>query len=366
MTGTIGTGGTEVIGPGARIGILGGGQLGRMTALAAARLGYSCVVYSDVADAPAAQVAMAMIEDYTDPDALDRFAAMVDVVTLEFENIPLETLDRLAARVPVRPGAAVLRIAQDRLLEKTFANEHGVRTAPFRPVDDAADLADALADIGVPAVLKTRRFGYDGKGQAMVRDGDDPAAAFAAIGGRPAILEGFVAFDREISVIGARTADGRSAVYPVVENSHENHILKRTVAPADIDAEAARLAQHVTLRLMEAMGVVGLLAVEMFVTADGDILMNEVAPRPHNSGHWSQDGAETDQFEQLVRAVCGLPLGSTRIRTPTVMENLLGDEVTRWPALLAEPGAKLHLYGKADVKPGRKMGHVNRLKGSIA
>ncbi|MCR9256656.1 MAG: 5-(carboxyamino)imidazole ribonucleotide synthase [Alphaproteobacteria bacterium] len=352
-----------VIGPGARIGILGGGQLGRMTALAAARLGYSCVILSDVADAPAAQVAMAVVADYTDPDALERFAGMVDVVTLEFENIPLETLARLEGHVSVRPGPAVLRVAQDRLLEKTFANENGVPTAPFHAVDSVADLEAGIAALGRPAVLKTRRFGYDGKGQVTIREGDDLAAAYDAIGRQPAILEGFIAFEKEVSVIGARTADGRTSVFPVVENQHQNHILKRTVAPAEIEDETARLAHHATLRLMEAMEVVGLLAVEMFVTPEGDILMNEVAPRPHNSGHWSQDGAETDQFEQLVRAVCGLPLGSTRVRTPTVMENLLGDEVNAWPSLLAAPGAKLHLYGKSAVKPGRKMGHVNRLKG---
>ena len=351
----------KVIGPGARIGILGGGQLGRMTALAAARLGYSCVILSDTADAPAAHVALAMIADYTDKMTLDRFADACDVVTLEFENIPLETLDHLADKVPVRPGASVLRIAQDRLLEKTYANDNGVPTAPFHKADSAEELVEAVQKIGLPAVLKTRRFGYDGKGQVMLKEGADLGAAWAELGGQPAILEGFVDFALEVSVIAARTPDGRTSAFPVVENEHEHHILKRTFAPARIEEETARLAQHHALRLVEAMDVVGLLAVEMFVTRDGGILMNEVAPRPHNSGHWSQDGAETDQFEQLVRAICNLPLGSTDIRTPTVMENLLGDEAHDWPALLKESGTKLHLYGKSAVKPGRKMGHVNRL-----
>jgi 5-(carboxyamino)imidazole ribonucleotide synthase len=353
----------SVIPPGATIGILGGGQLGRMTALAAARLGYRCHVYApDAADGPAAQVcARATVAAYDDAAALAAFAATVDVVTLEFENIPLASARFLAARVPLRPGPQALEIGQDRVGEKMFFGTFAA-TAPWAEVHDLAGLEAALDAIGRPAVLKTTRMGYDGKGQVKIDTETSAAEAWAALGApRGAILEGFIAFEREISVIVARAADGTTAAFEAVENRHVNHILDTTIAPAAVPAAVANEARRIALEAVARLDLVGLLAVEMFVTADGRVLVNEMAPRPHNSGHWTMDGARTDQFEQLVRAVCGLPLGDPSARCDTVMKNLLGDAGEDWPALLADPTAKLHLYGKADARPGRKMGHVNRL-----
>ncbi|ACI99245.1 5-(carboxyamino)imidazole ribonucleotide synthase [Rhodospirillum centenum] len=352
----------RTIAPGATLGMLGGGQLGRMTALAAARLGYRTHVLTHEAEGPCAQVAAeaTIVTDYTDRAALTRFAAAVDVVTLEWENIPTEAVAFLAERVPVHPGAGVLAVAQDRLREKGFANALGIGTAPFRAVRDVAGLADAVAALGTPSVLKSTRMGYDGKGQVRLAPGTDLAAAWAEMGAPEGILEGWVDFALEVSVIVARREDGEMAAWPAVENRHRAGILDETLAPADIAPSVAAEADRIARALAEALGVVGLLAVEMFVTRDGTVLVNEIAPRPHNSGHWTMDFAETCQFEQLVRAVCGLPLGPTGIRAPARMKNLIGDEVAQWPALLAEPGAKLHLYGKAQARPGRKMGHVNR------
>lgn len=351
--------------PGATIGIVGGGQLGRMTALAAARLGYRCHVFSPEADGPGAQVAAAVtVADYQDLDALRRFAKQVDVVTYEFENIPLATIRELAEIVPARPGPQALEISQHRLVEKTFARELGIATAEFAAVNSLQDLQAGLLSIGYPAILKTCRFGYDGKGQVRINGPEDVTQAWADVATDEAILESVVAFEREVSVIVARGLDHSCAVYPPVENHHVNHILDTTIAPASLPAATAEAAIDAAVRMAQAIDIEGLLAVELFVTADGAVLLNEIAPRPHNSGHWTQDGAVTDQFEQLVRAICGLPLGDAAVATPTVMQNLIGAAVDDWPRLLASPGARLHLYGKAESRPGRKMGHVNWLGGA--
>jgi len=352
---------SETLPPGSTIGVLGGGQLGRMTAMAAAEMGYKCLILEPQEDCPASQVAQHIAGAYEDEAVLKRFADAVDVVTLEFENVPVESLRFLESRVPVRPGSRALEIAQDRILEKDFLNRAGVGTAPWREVIDLAGLKTAAAEIGLPAVLKTARFGYDGKGQVMLQPDSDLAEAWDALGGVRCILEGFVAFDCEVSVIAARTPSGKTGCFPVVRNEHRHHILYKTHAPAGIAATTAEQAEAVALSAIEAMDLVGLLAVEMFACADGSVLANEVAPRPHNSGHWSIEGCATSQFQQLVRAVCDLPLGSTEILHPSEMTNLLGDDIDAWAEILAEPNAHLHLYGKADAKPGRKMGHVTRL-----
>lgn len=354
---------TESLPPGGVIGILGGGQLGRMTALAAAPLGYRCHIYTPEIDSPASRVTdLVTIAAYDDQTALALFADSVDVITYEFENIPIETAAFLAARKPLRPSAEILATSQHRGREKAFAVKHGIPVAPYRLVTSRDALDVAVAAIGLPAVLKTCRFGYDGKGQAMLRAPEDLDKAWASLATDDAILEGFVAFQKEVSVIVSRSRDGELSAYPVVENHHENHILDTTTAPAGVSAETADAAKRIAITLAEALDLVGLLAVEMFVLPDGGLVMNEIAPRPHNSGHWTQDGAETSQFEQFIRAVAGLPLGSPAISRPTVMKNLVGDAVEKWPEILAEPGAKLHLYGKLESRPGRKMGHVNRAK----
>lgn len=349
--------------PGSTIGMLGAGQLGRMTALAAARLGYRVHVFApDAAGSPCAQVcAAATIAGWDDRTALDAFAAAVDVVTLEWENIPVETVAFLNERVPVRPGAGVLAVTQDRVAEKSFANRLGIATAPWRAARSPEDVARARAEIGPRCILKSNRLGYDGKGQAVLGPDSDPSAAWAAVGAVDSIVEGFVDFTCEVSVIVARRPDGAMRAFPVVENRHKNGILDRTIAPAAVPDATAAEAQRVACTLAEALGVEGLLAVEMFVTPTGGVLVNEMAPRPHNSGHWTMDASATCQFEQLVRAVCNLPLGSVDMVAGAEMENLIGDDVRRWPEILAESGARLHLYGKAEARPGRKMGHVNRL-----
>ena len=352
-----------VIAPGATIGILGGGQLGRMIALAAARLGYRCHVFAPEGDPPAGQVAAATTHaDYRDHAALERFAKQVSVVTYEFENVPVETVHLLEPLVPVRPGARSLEIAQDRLNEKTFANALGIGTASFAPVDDVPSLEAALARIGTPAILKTRRLGYDGKGQATIEASSDPAEAWQAVGRAPVILEARVDFEREISVVIARALDGTLAPFVPVENRHVGGILDRTTAPAPITPTLAAEAEELAGRIVDALDHVGVLCVELFVSKAGGLLMNELAPRVHNSGHWTIDACGTSQFEQHVRAVCGLPLGSPERHSDAVMQNLIGDDVERWPALLADPGAHLHLYGKAEARPGRKMGHVTWIK----
>lgn len=352
--------------PGATIGILGGGQLGRMTALAAANLGYRCHIYCQSADEPAAQIATeTTLAAFDDTAALDAFAAEIDVATLEFENVPIATLERIANHVPVHPAPSVQAVAQNRLREKTFANELGIATAPFRAVADAAELAVAIADIGTPAVLKTVRFGYDGKGQVGIDAATDTNTAWADSGAGPdtegGILERFVDFELEISVIVARSPGGQTAAFVPVENRHCNHILDKTIVPAPIPDDVADKACDIATRLGDGLGVVGLLAVEMFVTASGDVLVNEVAPRPHNSGHWSIDAGRTSQYEQLVRAICGLPLGDPTRRCDAVMKNLIGDDVETWRDEIKDPQARLHLYGKTETRAGRKMGHVTRL-----
>jgi 5-(carboxyamino)imidazole ribonucleotide synthase len=283
-------------------------------------------------------------------------------VTFEFENVPAETVERLAARVPVRPGARALHVAQERLREKIFLAELGIAVTPFRRIDSPATLARAVAELGLPAILKTARFGYDGKGQIRIEGGADPAEAWRALGADLGILEAYVEFTREISVIVARGVGGETASYVPVENRHVSHILDTTVAPAPIAKPLAHRAQAVAGRIAEALELVGLLAVEMFETRSGEILVNELAPRPHNSGHWTIDACHVSQFEQFVRAVAGLPLGSPERHSDAVMKNLIGEEVNDWAKLVAEPGARLHLYGKTEIRPGRKMGHVTRLK----
>jgi 5-(carboxyamino)imidazole ribonucleotide synthase len=348
-------------GPGARLGILGGGQLGRMIALAAADYGISCHVFAPEQDSPAFDVCAARTcASYRDEEALAAFAAAVDVVTFEFENVPVESVDFLEARVPVRPGAKALAVAQDRLAEKTLARRLGAMTAKFAAVDDAATLQAAIGTIGLPAILKTTRMGYDGKGQARVTAPEDAGAALAAMNGHPAILEAFVPFEREVSVIAARGGDGAFAAYDVTENEHRDHILHRSRAPADLPVALMARAVEATRAIADALAYVGVLAVEFFVV-DGDVLVNEIAPRVHNSGHWTSEGAETSQFHQHVRAVCGLPLGSARARGQATMLNLIGAEAEEWLALLGEPGSHLHLYGKGEARPGRKMGHVTRV-----
>jgi 5-(carboxyamino)imidazole ribonucleotide synthase len=348
--------------PGSVIGMLGGGQLGRMTAIAAAQLGYRVHVFTDETDAPCAQVcASETVAPWNDEAALARFAAAVDVVTLEWENIPTASLQFLEQRVPTCPAHPVLSVTQDRVAEKRFANRLGIGTAPFRPVSSPAELAAAVAELGRPSILKSNRLGYDGKGQVRLEPGTDLAAAWATMGAPEGVLEGLVDFACEVSVIVARRADGVMAAYPAVENRHAGGILRQTIAPAEgLDPAIAAEAERIARALTQALDVVGLLAVEMFVTRDGRVLVNEMAPRPHNSGHWTLDFAVTSQFEQLVRAVCGLPLGDTAAIAPCVMTNLIGDDVAAWPAILAEPHAHLHLYGKAEVRAGRKMGHVTR------
>jgi 5-(carboxyamino)imidazole ribonucleotide synthase len=351
-----------MLAPGSVIGVVGGGQLGRMIALAAARLGYRCHVLTPEADAPAVQVTnLATIADYRDPAALDRFGAAVDVVTIEFENLPVATLERLARVVPVHPAPAVLAICQDRRREKAFLAAIDAPIARVEPVESAAELARLLAAWDGPAVLKTARLGYDGKGQLRLGPDSDAETAWAELGTTAAVLEAWVDFAGEVSVITARDPAGAQASYPPVANQHRDGILARTTAPAPLPAAVAQAAVELAERIAAALGVVGLLAVEMFVTRDQGLLVNELAPRPHNSGHWTLDACPVSQFEQLVRAICGLPLGPTAPFAAAVMDNLIGAEVERWPELLAEPGARLHLYGKDVVRPGRKLGHVTRL-----
>lgn len=353
--------------PGAVIGILGGGQLGRMSALAAARLGYRCHIYCPEPGAPAALVSdLATVAAYDDKAALTRFAAAVDVVTFEFENIPFATVEVLGPLVALRPNAEVLRICQDRLLEKDFCNRLDIPTARYAKVDCFDDLPLAVADIGRPCVLKTARLGYDGKGQALIEAGTDLDEAWSAMVGHGSsaqgIVEAFVDFALEISVIVARAADGTMRSFVPVENKHRNHILDRTLVPARIATDVAGRAEAFARVLAEGLDLIGLLAVEMFVNKEGEVLVNELAPRPHNSGHWTIDACVTSQFEQFIRAVAGLPLGATERHSDAEMKNLIGDEIDRWHEILSDPAAKLHLYGKAEARPGRKMGHVTRLK----
>ena len=349
---------------GSVIGILGGGQLGRMLIPPAARLGYRCAVFSPEEDCPASHLTdRCIVADYTDMAALERFAGMVDVVTFEFENIPLASVERLAALRPVRPGPAALAQTQDRLTEKRFLNETcGIPTARCRAIDGPGDIAAAIAALGAPLLLKTRRMGYDGKGQVRISADGDPAQAWESLGRAPAIAEAVVPFDREISVVLARGADGRTVAYPPGENRHAGGILRRTHLPAGIpDALAAR-ASEMARRVAAELDYIGVLALEMFVTdGPGEVLANEIAPRVHNTGHWTLDGAVTDQFEQHIRAIAGLPLGAPDALGRVRMENLIGADIERRADLLADPRARVHDYGKGEARPGRKMGHVTWL-----
>ncbi len=349
--------------PGSTIGILGSGQLGRMLALAARSLGYRVHVFSPEADAPAASVSdKEFVASYQDLEAIRSFARGVDVVTFEFENISSEATSTAAQHVPVRPSGSVLSITQNRLREKGFLQSRGFPVTPFRPVHCLDDLKRAAADLGLPCVMKTANFGYDGKGQFKLLNEAELEPAWDSISGAPAIYERFVPFAKEISVIGARTADGHFEAFPVFENTHTRHILDISVAPARVDATVERDARHLAEQILDALGVVGVLTVEMFLTSDNRILINELAPRVHNSGHLTLDACITSQFEQQVRAVCGLPLGSTTLLRPAAMSNLLGDLWENgepdWVAALENPAVKLHLYGKREARSGRKMGHL--------
>jgi 5-(carboxyamino)imidazole ribonucleotide synthase len=351
-----------MLAPGATIGILGGGQLGRMTALAAARLGYRCHVFADEPDSPTAQVCgAATVAEFADREALERFADAVDIITFEFENIPPEAVRWVAALKPVLPRPEILEIAQDRLREKDFLRSIDVETAAYREIPDPTVLLHAMHDFGYPAVLKTVRLGYDGKGQVTLTPEIGAEEAWRRMGGECGILESFVDFACEISVIVARGANGAWGTYPPVENQHVDHVLDTTIAPARIPADTAVRAEAIARHVAEKLDLVGVLAVEMFVTEGGAILVNEIAPRPHNSGHWTIDACFTSQFEQLVRAICGLPLGLVEHHSDAVMKNLLGGDVASWRDALNDPLAKLHLYGKTEIQPGRKMGHVTRL-----
>jgi 5-(carboxyamino)imidazole ribonucleotide synthase len=357
----------QAIPPGSTIGILGSGQLGRMLAMAAARLGLKCHVYSDV-EGPAFDVDAAhTVAPYDDERALAAFAKSIAVATYEFENIPAATVEFLSRLVPVRPGAKALACAQDRINEKTLARELGAMTAPFGRVDSLADLTACLAEIGTPSILKTRRFGYDGKGQAKILKPQDATAAWTAMRDQPSILEGFVNFACEVSVVAARGLDGAFSAFDVTENEHRNHILHRSLAPARISTAAAGEAVAIARRIAEALDYVGVFAIEFFALEQPGgyaLHVNEMAPRVHNSGHWTVDGAMTSQFEQHIRAVAGWPLGSTAMKARQAeMINLIGDDILAWEKIAAEPGAFLHHYGKTEVRAGRKMGHVNRLVG---
>jgi 5-(carboxyamino)imidazole ribonucleotide synthase len=349
----------QTLPPGSVVGILGGGQLGRMLAMAAARLGYRPRVLDPDPGAPAGHVAPLTVAGWADTAAVAAFAAGCAVVTYEFENIPLAAAEAVAAAAPLRPGVRPLAVAQDRLPEKAFLAGLGLPVAPFAAVDGPAALHEALARIGTPAILKTRRFGYDGKGQARIDRPGDAAAAWSAIGAAPAVLEGVVPFEREVSVIAARGLSGEVAAYDPGENLHAGGILRRTTVPARLPAPLRAEAVLAAGRILNALDYLGVIGVELFVTAHG-LVVNEIAPRVHNSGHWTEAGCAVDQFEQHIRAICGWPLGDGTRHADVEMENLIGDDILRLPALAREPGARLHLYGKAEVRPGRKMGHVNR------
>ncbi len=347
--------------PGAVIGILGGGQLGRMLSMAAARLGFVTHIFEPGANPPAGQVAHRVTTaPYEDAEALAAFAQSVDVITYEFENIPTEALDVLESHRPIRPGREALRVSQDRLTEKTFLQGLGLNTAPFADVTDLDSLQAAIERIGTPAILKTRRFGYDGKGQARLKSPEDARTALADMQGAPAILEGFVNFSHEVSIIAARGLDGRVACFDPGENVHRDGILHTTTVPARLSPALRTDAVLLAANILNALEYVGVMGVELFVTPQG-VIVNEIAPRVHNSGHWTQNGCAVDQFEQHIRAVAGWPLGDGQRHADVVMENLIGDDMNRVPELAQQRDVALHLYGKAQVTPGRKMGHFNRI-----
>lgn len=352
---------SEALPLGRTIGILGGGQLGRMLSVAASRLGYKTHIFEPGANPPAGQVAdQVTTAAYEDEAALLAFAQSVDVITYEFENIPTSALDVLEAHRPIRPGREALRVSQDRITEKEFLSGLGLQVAPFAAVDTADDLAAALDTIGTPSILKTRRFGYDGKGQARLNSNADVDAALADMAGAPSVLEGFVNFSHEVSVIAARGITGEVACFDPGENVHVGGILRSTTVPANLPGSRRMDAVLMASKILNALDYVGVMGVELFVTPQG-LVVNEIAPRVHNSGHWTQNGCAVDQFEQHIRAVVGLPLGDGKRHSDVVMENLIGDDMDRVPELLKEPHVAVHLYGKSETKAGRKMGHINRV-----
>ena len=352
--------------PGATVGVLGSGQLGRMFAIAARRMGYRVHTFSPDSDTPTGQVSDKEYEnEYDDLDAVREFARGVSVVTFEFENVPADTVEAAAALAPVRPSGSVLYTTQNRLREKNFLARNGFPVTPFRHVTSREELTAALEEIGHPAVLKTAGFGYDGKGQTRVSSDEDASRAVEALKGQEGVVEAFVDFEREVSVVAARTTQGEFANYGVIENAHSRHILDLSVAPARVREETAREAVEIARSVLEALDVVGVMCVEFFLTRDGKLLVNELAPRPHNSGHLTFDACVTSQFEQQLRAVCCLPLGSTELTRPAAMANLLGDLWREgepdWRAALKFTDVKLHLYGKTEPRAGRKMGHLTAL-----
>ncbi len=352
---------TDPLVTGATIGILGGGQLGRMLSVAASRLGFKTHVYEPSPNPPAGHVAdRVTTAAYDDLAALAAFAASVDVITYEFENIPTAALDVLDRSHPIRPNRRALAVSQDRIAEKDFLTALGLTTAPYAAVQTLDDLHHAIAKVGTPAILKTTRLGYDGKGQARLRSATDADAALAQMNGAPAVLEGFIDFSHEVSVIAARGLDGSVACYDPGENVHKDGILSTTTIPARLTPSQRTDAILLAARILNALDYVGVMGVELFVTRAG-LIVNEIAPRVHNSGHWTQNGCAVDQFEQHIRAVAGWPLGDGSRHSDVVMENLIGDDVLRVPQIAREKNAALHLYGKAEARPGRKMGHVNRI-----
>lgn len=356
---------TEPLKSGATIGILGGGQLGRMLSVAAARLGFKTCIFEPLGDCPASHVANYHFKAaYSDSDALRKFAKSCDVITYEFENIPTDALDALEAISPIHPNREALATSQDRFFEKNFLTRIGLKTAPFSAVETAADLDLAIDQIGTPAILKTRRMGYDGKGQSRLMTPDDAARALADMAGAPAVLEGFIDFSLEISVIGTRGADGAIACFDPGENIHRDGILHSTTVPANLSPALRTDAVLIAANILNALDYVGTMGVELFVTPQG-LIVNEIAPRVHNSGHWTQNGCTIDQFEQHIRAIAGWPLGSGSRHSNVVMENLIGDDVDRI-AQIAGSDTAIHLYGKADAKPGRKMGHINKITGAAS
>ncbi len=360
-----------MIPPGKTIGILGGGQLGRMSAIAARRLGYNIVVLDPDPDCPAQQVADKFYNaPFDEAGPLKKFLKRCDLITQEFENIPHSTLAFLENKKPVRPSAEVLRISQNRRREKEFLVAKGFPIAPFRHVNNTTELREAIAEIGLPAVLKTADFGYDGKGQSKIIAADQAAAAWAQLGAPHGVLEKHIPFFAEISVICARSTSGDIRSFPVAQNIHRNHILDISMAPARIPDSLKQKAEELATSITRELDVIGLLAVEMFVLENDDILVNELAPRPHNSGHYTLDACETCQFEQHIRAIAGLPLGNTELIRPAAMVNLLGDIWEKgepdWNSLLSERGLRLHLYGKKEPRPGRKMGHFTVLRKQLA
>ena len=353
---------THALAPTSRIGILGGGQLGRMLALSAARLGLDVVIFDPEPDCPASRVAAQTITAaYEDLDAVAKFAASVDAVTYEFENVPAETAATAAQHAPLRPGAKALDVAQDRVTEKTFLNAHGAPTVAFRAVSTLQELHTAISELGLPAILKTRRFGYDGKGQAVIREMADAEDALAAMKGQPAILEAFADFTMELSIVAARGLDGAVEAYPLSENRHSDGILRESFAPADVSAALTDQAFKMVCSVLKALDYVGVMGMELFALKDGSLLVNEIAPRVHNTGHWTQDACTVCQFEQHIRAVAGWPLGDPAPHASAQMINLIGHDADGWEAWLRSRKAVLHLYGKRETREGRKMGHVNVL-----